>query len=200
MANQVIDNFKTKIGVPTQEETTEIRFEKSMQQAIWERIIDEIGCGLFQNGFFYFFGKELNKFESILKYWSFLLEEKINYSIIGFNKMGFIILAENLENNGMASQITIIDPLNVRLYKNTQIKLLNFIGRWLPDGLIPGLNNNRLYEAVIKEIDENLELEEIIAIKKPFSLGGELKAENFSIENINEYFKTTGKIYASYKK
>lgn len=200
MANEVINNFKNKIGAPQKEENTHITFKKSIPQTIWERMIQEIGCGSFNNGFFYLFGEKLTELEKIKEYWSFLLRDDIVYTIIGFNKMGFIILAENLMEKGMASSISIIDPFHVRIYKNGEVKLLNFIGRWLPDGLIPNLNDDHLYRATLQEIEEELDFQEIIAIKKPLSLGGEMIAENFGIENIQEFYKSTGEIYSKLKK
>ena len=42
----------------------------------------------------------------------------------------------------------------------------------------------------------HLEPDEILAIKVPILLGGEFKPDNFQIENIFDYYKSTAAIYA----
>lgn len=55
--------------------------------------------------------------------------------------------------------------------------------------------DNRIYNAYRESTGKTLELDEIFAIKTPLSLGGELKADNFQIENIVAYYKSTAEIY-----
>lgn len=197
MANETILNFVNGMGASSSpEEKCSIGFEKSIQQSIWERLIGEIGVGYFQNGFFYLFGEQLTRLSPILHHWNFLLDQNVEYTLLGMNKMAFLILGEDLHRRGMASQISIVDPFHVTLQRNPQIKLLNFVGRWLPDGMIPYLNDSRIYEAFSSATDSPLHFEEIIAMKTPLSLGGSFQADNFTVEPILSYFQSTGEIYS----
>ncbi len=61
---------------------------------------------------------------------------------------------------------------------------------------MPVFLNRSLYNAWVKATGDFLDLDEILGIKVPLPLGGEFIPENFQIENIIEYYQTTGAIYA----
>jgi len=73
---------------------------------------------------------------------------------------------------------------------------MNCIVHWLPQNKIPGFSDSTLDDAWMKISGHHLEPDEILAIKVPILLGGEFKPDNFQIENIFDYYKSTAAIYA----
>jgi hypothetical protein len=193
--SSVGEAFIQGIGRPNPIEPTTLRFSKSLAQRIWEQLQEEIGSGWYMNKFLYLFGDELNSLSPCLEAWDFLFESQIDRKIIGKNAYGFLLVIEALDTQGINAPVGLIDPWNVRYWNHDGLGFINLIGNWLPEGRIPGFLQNILYESWQGQTQNYLDFSEMIAIKQPLSLGGEIEADNFQVKNLVEYYQTTAPIY-----
>lgn len=165
-------------------------------QMVWDDLYTEIGAGWYKNRFFYLFGRDLDRYSIILEDWSFALPSGNNYKVIGRNAYGALLLIENYLVKGFTAPIRLLDPITPILWGDDQMVLMNCIGHWLPNNKIPHFSDSKLYDAFLKITNtKHLETDEILAIKTPLALGGTLTADNFQIENIFDYYKSTAAIY-----
>jgi hypothetical protein len=199
MSTEVSNQFLKTYNLPEIIEPLYFNFSNFLTQAVWNSIYKEIGAGYYQNNFIYLFGEQLKQLEPCIDFWSFLIPKEKDFTIIGMNKMGMLLLAENLQSKGISSQIYLVDNLNVKLWTDPNIVFVNLIGNWLPLKKIPLFNENILFEAWNQTQKESLDFLEIFAIKVPLSLQGKYEASNFQIENIIDYYSSTGKIYSKLK-
>jgi len=192
--SSVGDKFLEKVGPPNPSAPGVFSFGTIMDR-VWNRLADEIKAGWYLNRFLYLFGEGIEELNQCLDYWSFLFKEDIERKVLGRNAYGALVVVENPTELDYSAPIGILNPINVSYFRDDNLVFSNFLGYWLPEQQIPGFHDSRLYEAWQKTTNDYLELDEILAIKIPLNLGGEIKADNFQIENIFEYYKTTGTIY-----
>lgn len=194
--SQGSDAFINSIGKPDIATPNGIHFKKASGKIVWESLHEEIGSGWFLNRFLYLFGEELDQLEPCLNAWSFLVRPGIERMIIGRNAYGALLVAEEPTKKGFVCPVYLLDPITVRYWHDPNLDFGSLIGYWLPEGQLLGFLDCSLYEAWVKVTGDFLALDEVLGIKVPISLGGEITPENFQIERIIEYYQTTGPIYA----
>lgn len=171
-----------------------LKFTNKIMKGNWEIIHRDIGAGYFWGSFLYLFGKDLDKLKPCLKEWSFLMKDASDDQvIIGRNAYGAILIMEDA--NKPSNYLSILDPLNVTYTVNRECAFTNVIADYLPQRLLPGFLDFSVYAEWLDKYRTMLEPDEILAIIVPLSLGGKMELSNFQVENIFEYYKSTGPIY-----
>jgi len=188
--------FRTALGEPNPATPDGLNFRHLNSRVLWQQLHREIGSGWYSNRFLYLFGEGLETLQPCLDAWSFLLEPNRERMIVGRNAYGALLVAENPTIQGFVCPIYVLDPLNVRYWTRPNLDFSGLIGYWLPEAKLGDFLDQRLYDAWVKVTGDCLELDEVLAIKEPLSLGGKMEAINFQIESIVEYYRTTGPIYA----
>jgi hypothetical protein len=189
------DAWSKVCGKPDPAVAPGLRFTTRSPQ--WEVVRDEIGAGWFMNRFLYLFGEELEQFRPCLDAWSFVVPPgHPDRMIIGRNAYGALLVLEN-GNDISKESVHLLDPLNVQYWTHPEIVLVNLFGNYIPRGRLPNFLDHDAYDQWLAE-NGNVELEpqDILGVKKPLPLGGELEPGNLQLENIVEYYQTTGPIYA----
>jgi len=93
--------------------------------------------------------------------------------------------------------VYILDPFTVTYATDPNLAFKNLIGYWLPRNELPEFLDDSAYKTWIKENDAGrLDLDDVLGIKVPKSLGGKLTAGNLQIDGIVDYYQTTAPIYA----
>jgi hypothetical protein len=91
----------------------------------------------------------------------------------------------------------VLDPFTVTYETRPNLLFRNLIGRWLPQGLLAGFLDDRAYRQWLAENEAGtVDLDEVLGIKIPQPLGGELVTSNMQLDNIADYYRTTAPIYA----
>lgn len=163
----------------------------------WETVQKEIGAGWFLDHFVYLFGEGLEDFLPCLDAWSFLVPPGVERKIIGKNNYGALLVVENADAGFEKTTVHLVDPLQVRYWSDPNISLLNLCGNFLPQRRVPGFLDSEAHDDwIAANGDVELELDDILGLKVPLSLGGELSADNLQLDGIVDYYRTTGPIYA----
>jgi hypothetical protein len=189
--------FVASVGRPEAPTANGVVFNNKAARRIWERLLREIGAGWFSNRFLYLFGPGLDAWLPCLDAWSFLVQPPDRERVVlGRNAYGALLIAEEPTRRGLRCPVYLLDPLNVRYWTHPQLGLVNLIGNWLPQGRLPDFCDRGLYDAWTQASGEPLTLDEILAIRVPKTLGGRMTPDNFAVENILSYYRSTGRIYA----
>lgn len=189
------ETFLSGVGPANPSQPYAFKFEKMTDQMWLDLIAAEINAGWYQNRFLFLFGEGLNALNKCLDEWDFIFTEPKDRKVIGRNAYGALLIVENANDNGYISSIGVLNPLNVSYFTNEHLIFSNLLGSWLPGKRLPDFHDTRLYDAFHKTTGQYMTNDEMLAIKKPLTLGGTMSADNFQIENILDYYKTTGKIY-----
>ena len=189
------DTFQRVLGKPAPSATPGLAFTNPNPE--WEVVRQEIGAGWFYNRFLYLFGEGLEALQPCLDAWSFVVPPgHPDRKILGRNGYGAILVLENGNTLNQGS-IHLLDPLNVRYWTDPNITLVTLCGNHLPKRRIPKFLDADAYdEWIAANGDVELELEDILGVKVPLSLGGELTVDNLQLDGIVEYYQATGPIYA----
>lgn len=188
--------FIKHVGKPESKVKPGFTFKQDFDQLVWDSVISKTGCGWFLDGFIYLFGEGLDKLEPCLDAWSFLLPDKAHRQIIGRNAYGSLLVIEGQEKNGTVAQLGILDPLRCMYWQPYHLSIMNLVGLYLPEKNLPGfLDDRSVYDFFHKAMGSRLELDEMLAIKVPLMLDGEMSPGNFQVENMIEYYQTTAPIY-----
>lgn len=193
--SDVGEAFLARFGKPDPAVDPELIFSNPIDAKFWRDMHAEIGSGWYLDRFICLFSQGLEDLQPCLDAWSFLMETGPERKVIGRNAYGALLIAEDPSSKGYACPVSLLDPLTLRYWKHPNLVFVNLLGRWLPDARLPGFLDTTLYEAWHKVTGDYLELKEILAIKVPLALGGSLDANNFQIEEIANYYRTTGPIY-----
>jgi hypothetical protein len=164
----------------------------------WDELYGEIGAGWYLDRFLYLFGEEVRTLDRCLEYWDFLMpQDNKTRWVIGRNAYGALLVIEDPLTLANAAPIGLLDPLTVSYSADPNMVFTNLIGYWLPERRLNQFLDTRLFDAWRKHTDDVLELDEILAIQTPLPLGGEMIIDNFNIEDVFDYYQTTGDIYRS---
>lgn len=191
------ENFIAVMGPPAPAVPPGLRFKDAGQEFIWENMHAIIGSGWYQSRFFYLFGEGLEELRPCLEAWSFLVPPGPERMILGRNAYGALLVYDNPDRPGAAARVRILNPVDVSWYRNPLIDFGGLVGHWFPNrSLPPAFLDKRIYEEWLQRSGRYLEPDEVLAIKVPLSLGGRMELDNFQVENIVKYYRTTGPIYA----
>ncbi len=175
----------------------QIIFSGMFNTMVYDKIVDEIGYGLFHDGFFMLFSDENDNCNTCLQLWEFVLpKDGATRKVIGRNAYGALLVIENADQGGTAAAVGILDPLTVSYWKDEHCLFTNLLGHWLPERkVLPSFTDNSVYHAMRTAAGISLAPDEMLAIKVPITLGGKMDPANFQIENIQAYYTTTASIY-----
>ena len=188
------DEFKRAMGGPANPATEPGLTFTGPGGAIWDLGAQDFGAGWFKNRFIYMFGPGLEPLKECLDAWSFLVKPKDDRVILGRNAYGAICYVDNM--NVGNPRVYILDPLEVQLIHERGMNFIGFLARFIPQGLVKRFTDSTVYEQFIAKSRLYLDLDHCLGIKTALSLGGAMEVDNFQVENIYSYYKTTGPIYA----
>ena len=151
----------------------------------------ELHAGFFLNRFLYLFGKKLPKLQPCLKAWSFLLPKDKELYVIGKNAYGALLVLEDPNEDTPQTKVGLLDPTAVEYFTEKDLAFGNLLGWWFPNKKLPGFFNSKLYDAWAAKSKEPMAVDEILGMNVPVPLGGEWKPDNFTYQNIVEYYKGT---------
>lgn len=189
------DQFIEKIGKPG--ESSKLGFEFSMEwdQIVLEDLFNEIGAGYFQDKFLYLLGEEVTKLNTCLKHWHFIFDDNIDRKVVGRNAHGSLLIIENESELGTTAPIGYLDVLNCSYSTSPELDFMGLFGNWLPNNRLGNFLDNSIFKSLMANDNLILSKHEIVAIKVPLKLGGEIHLENFQIENIFEYHESIAQVY-----
>ncbi len=189
--------FIKAIGKPSPRLPFQVPFHHPGDRFSWKAFTKEIGAGWYLDRFLLLFCEQLAALQACVDRWAFLGAPSTNRVILGRNAHGAILTLENDESPALDSHVCVLDPLHVTWWSDPNAGLSNLLGYWFGERALPAaFLDDSVYARWRKETGEALADDEILAIKVPLSLGGTLDLSNFQVENIDEYFATTGPIYA----
>lgn len=192
--SKVGEAFLKKVGPSNPNKELGFKFSMEWDQIVLDDIFEEIGAGVYHNGFLHFLGTDVSPLNDILKYWSFLFGDNKDRKVIGRNAHGSLLIIENESEEGTVAPVGYLDLLNCQYVKNENLDFIGLIGNWIPNNRLTNLLESSIYESFIND-GKIIQEDEIIAIKVPVPLGGKLEKDNFKIENIFEYHSSISKIY-----
>jgi hypothetical protein len=191
------DDFAALMGPPTPPTPPGLAFTDVWSQAVWSDMHGTIGSGWYQDRFFYLFGEGLEALAPCLEAWPFLVPPGPERMILGRNAYGALFVLENPNQLGPESRVYILNPLEVNYYQDPHLDFGGLIGYWFPNkALPPSVLDAQVYAETVRLLGRPLQLDEVLGIKVPLSLGGTLEPDNFHVENIVNYYRTTAPIYA----
>lgn len=164
-------------------------------RGFWANVHSEIGSGWYRDGFLYLFGEGLDSLLPCLDAWSFLLHPCNDRRILGRNAYGAILVLEK-NDTPTEERVYLLDPYTVTYDGAPHWQFSSLIGRALPQQEMPGFLDNRAYDAwrKVNGVDR-LDLDDVLGIKVPKALGGQLEVDNLQLDGIVEYYQTTAPIY-----
>jgi hypothetical protein len=165
-------------------------------QAIWDSLHKKVGSGWFRGGFLYLFGEGLGAFGPCLEAWSFLVPPCADRRIIGRNAYGALLVLDNV-STPPEERVKLLDPFTVTFTEIPNTRFVSLIGRALPKAEVPVFLEDRAYLDWRKENNvDRLDLDDVLGIKAPKALGGELVPANLQLDGMVDYYQTTAPIYA----
>jgi hypothetical protein len=174
-----------------------LRFRTESWQELWDGIHPVTGAGWFCDGFLYLFGEGLERLHACLDAWSFLIPPADNRMILGRNAYGALLVLDDAEDVE-AQCVHVLDPFTVTYGRVPHAHLLSLIGRVLPKRELRTFLDDSAYQVWLDEHElERIELNDVLGIKLPQALGGKLASENLQIEDIVDYYQSTGPTYAA---
>jgi hypothetical protein len=184
--------FIRKLGRPDPAAPSGVQY----RDELWDMIHAEIGAGWFADGFLYLFGEGLAELAPCLEAWSFLVPPSDHRMIVGRNAYGAILVLDDFQDP-YQERVRVLDPWTVTYDGPSNVMFLNLIGRALPQHELVDFLDDRAYGTWRRENGiARLGLEDVLGLKMPAFLGGELVAENLQLDGIVDYYRTTAPIYA----
>ena len=183
--------FSERFGQPDPSQPNGLTFTEEWARGLWQDVVKDTGSGAFLDGFVRLFGQDLRDLDPVPAAWSFLFRESKTRWVIGRNAYGALLLLESPDEDGTMGSVGLLDPLTVRYFRDDNLDLLGLVGDWLPNGKLP----NFLTDSVHAAFGGPVAVDEVLAIKTPLSLGGKMELANFQVENIFDYYRSTGEIY-----
>jgi hypothetical protein len=189
------NEFLTTIGKPNLKMNLGFKFSMEWDQIVLEDLHNEIGAGIFYNGFLHLIGADVVELNSLLEHWKFLFnDDNTDRKVIGRNAHGSLLIIEKEKELGTTAPVGYLDLINGKYIKDINLDFLGLFGSWIPNNKLGNLLDLTIYNHFVNG-NSFLRANEIIAIKVPTCLKGELTKSNFQIENIFEYHSSISKVY-----
>jgi hypothetical protein len=190
----VSDAFVAAFGLPSPATPNGIHMPRAFR-GLWNSIHSKIGSGWFLDGFLYLFGEGLETLQPCLDAWSFLVPPRSERRIIGRNAYGAILTLDYVEGPD-DERVFLLDPFTATYDGSPTWQLTSLIGRALPKREMPTFLDNGAYDAWRKANGvDRLDLDDVLGIKVPKALGGELTVDNLQLDGIVDYYQSTAPIY-----
>jgi hypothetical protein len=191
------DTFLRAVGRANPRTPPGLSFSNDWKGEVWEALHDQVGAGYFWDRFLFLFGEGLQSLQPCLKAWSFLVpDDGAERMIVGYNAHGALLVLENPNEAGPKSRVSIVDPVGVVYRRYADLDFVGLIGYWIPEMKLREFLDRRVYDSWRGQHGKYLEPRQILAAKKPLGLGGTMALENFQVEEIVSYYRTTAPIYA----
>jgi len=191
------ERFVSAFGAPDPAAAPGLQFERRGSRVMWERLHEEVGAGWFRDGFLYLFGEGLEALRPCLEAWSFIVPPCDDRLIIGRNAYGMLLVLDNPSRPAQET-VYVLDPFTVSYAGDSTVQLVSLIGRALPDGELRPFLDDQPYRAWRQEHGvDRLGAKNILGVKVPKGLGGQLESSNLQVEDIIAYYQTTAAIYAN---
>ncbi|MEM7574082.1 MAG: hypothetical protein AAF433_14335 [Bacteroidota bacterium] len=190
--------FVDKFGPPEPLLANGIHFSEEWANMLWEGVVQEVGTGYFMDQFLCLFGEGIREFDPLIESWAFLLPDEKERWVIGKNAYGALLLLEDPTVEGTMGLVGLLDPLTVSYQQDNQLDLMGLVGNWLPQERQPKFLDDNIYQEWRSQGSQELESQQILAIKQPLSLEGKMELANFQVENIFDYYQSTAEIYKKY--
>jgi hypothetical protein len=192
--SDIADEFCAAFGKPDPPATAGVHFQWEFYQVVWDVSAPRTGAGWYRDRFLYLFGEGLEPLRECLDTWSFIVPANGDRMIIGRNAYGAIAYIDDA--NTSKARVKILDPLNVAILEDNGLDFTSFIGLYLPKNLLPAFLDDSVYREFLDKNELYLDLHDALAIKQPLTLGGKMEIDNFDVEDILAYYKSTASIYA----
>lgn len=187
--------FTGAMGQPSPATPNGLRFVPWFQ-GFWDGIHAKVGSGWFQDGFLYLFGEGLAELAPCVDAWSFLARPCSDRVIIGRNAYGALLVMDDA-SDPKGGRIRVLDPWTVTYDGPATLDLPSLLARALPRRELVDFLDDRAYRQWLAQHKvDRLELQDVLGIKAPKPLGGELVASNLQLDGMLEYYRTTAPIYA----
>ncbi len=175
-------------------------FVRPFDKMVIEDLTSTINYGCFKNKFYLLLSLELELYNECLVDWNFLIpKDNKMRKVFGRNAYGSLFIIEDPENKGLAAEVGILNPFTLSYSVNPSCVFMNNLGHWMPKNVhSTSVSNSTIYDVVFGK-DKFLGTHEILAPKIPLPLGGKFEMNNFQIEPILDYYKSTAKIYKQIK-
>jgi hypothetical protein len=184
------DGFFAALGQPDEETAPHFPVTDEVAQLQWESVIAELKGGRFLDRFLWMLTPGLERLDACLRAWPFLVRPSQDRVIIGRNAYGAIAFVDGI--NAGRSSVSIVDPLTLRCGPVND--LVGYFARSLRDG--PGrFLDHGVYDAWLRKSKLYLEDNLALAIKMPLPLDGKMEVDNFQVEDIFDYYRTTAPAY-----
>jgi hypothetical protein len=181
-------------GKPKPSAPNGLQFKPSATRGLWEDVWKKIGSGYLKDRFLFLFGEGVDDLSDCLKTWSFAVPPSKKRVILGRNAYGAILYIDNAEN--AFGHVYVVDPTVPHVFSSPDLNFLSLLGSWLPEGNLDYFLDDGVYKEWRKKTKQNLGPNEVLAMKVPRGLGGQMKLDNFNVEDIHSFYKTTAPIYA----
>jgi hypothetical protein len=188
------ENFMAAFGAPNPPTPNGVFLRRAFQSG-WLAIHAEIGSGWFLDGFLYLFGEGLSDLQPCLDAWSFMMPACSDRRILGRNAYGAILVLDHGDSPD-EQIVRILDPFTVTYDGAQNWQFSSLIGRALPKREMPTFLDNGAYDAWRKANGvDRLDLDDVLGIKVPKALRGELTVDNLQLDGIVDYYQSTAPIY-----
>jgi hypothetical protein len=185
------------LGPPAPSAPPGLHFKRAGDQAIWSDMHAVIGSGWYWNRFLYLFGEGLETLSVCVQEWSFLVPPGPERMILGRNAYGAMLILENPNDMGPDTRVGILNPLEVSWFIDRSLIFGTLIGRGIPQrALPPSFLDDSVYQEWVRYSGRHLEFDEVLGIKVPLPLGGKMSLDNFQVEKLVNYYRSTAPIYA----
>jgi hypothetical protein len=191
----MIDPFHEAFGPPSIRDEP-MHFMSPFLEHLMSERLETIGSGWFLGRFFYLFGKGAEQFTSCLDAWAFLVPPGRNWTLIGYNAYGVLLVLDESEDRTVETPVGLLDPLTVTFLEPPGLALWGLLGVWMPQRQPSQFFDTGVYEDFLKSSGRLLEDDEILGIRRAVPLGGELNLENFTPIRMIDYYRATAPVYA----
>lgn len=175
-------------------------FTQTFDKMLIENVVSDINYGWFKNRFYLLLSSELENCKECVNEWNFLIpKDGKTRTVFGRNAYGAIFMLEDVEIKGTAAQVGILNPFIVSYTSDEHCVFMNNLGYWMPKNAHHfSASNSAIYDSAFGK-STFLNTDEILAPKIPEPLGGKFEMQNFQVEPIIDYYKSTAKIYKQIK-
>jgi hypothetical protein len=174
-----------------------MHFEKELLEFQMSERLKQIGSGWFLGKFFYLFGTRVERLVPCVSAWAFLLPPEGDWTPIGYNAYGAILLLDNSGDRSADSPVGLLDPLMVTFFARPTLDLWSLLGNWMPERRLATFLDTSVYEAFLGASGRLLEDDEVLGIRRALPLGGDMALENFTPIGIVNYYRATAPTYAA---
>lgn len=162
----------------------------------WRMLTEQIGAGWFLGGRIYLFGAWIEGLDSCLEAWRFLIPADRERRVVGYSALGSLIVLEQPSRLGFEAPLAVLDPF-LLTYGGPSRLILHDLFRGRAHELVPAALPAAEVTTGLGTVPQpRLGPREALVPIQPRPLGGRCVLENFQREDLLDYYRSTGEIYA----